>query len=128
MKRATTRAAKFGATAEAIAPTTRKAATSQYTRLRPSRSATRPKTHAPTTLAASVTLISRLSWCELRCHCCLIRTEVIPMMNRSYASVKNPIPETRTARRWNLLSCASLSESIRPVDRLCANPVSSPLP
>ena len=34
------------------------------------------------------------------------------MMNRSYASVKNPIPAVNIARRWKTLRGASFSASV----------------
>ena len=43
--------------------------------------------------------LSSASLSALSCHCRLIRVEAIPMTNRSYASVKKPIPETSTARK-----------------------------
>ena len=59
------------------------AATIQYTRLRPKRSANRPNTRAPRKAAPSIVEFSRASRLELRCHSCLIRVAAIPITNRS---------------------------------------------
>ena len=59
------------------------AATIQYTRLRPATSAKRPNTKAPRNAAASITLFSRASLPELRCHSLATSVEAIPMTNRS---------------------------------------------
>ena len=42
-----------------------------------------------------------------RCHWVATMADTVPMTNRSYASVKNPTPDTTTVRRWNLLLGAS---------------------
>ncbi len=36
---------------------------------------------------------------ELEYHDCVMSVEAIPMTNKSYASVKKPIPDTSAARR-----------------------------
>ena len=59
------------------------AATIQYTRFRPNRSANLPNTKAPRKAAASIVLFSSASRPALRFHSCLIRVEAIPMTNRS---------------------------------------------
>jgi hypothetical protein len=59
------------------------AATSQYTRLRPPRSANRPSTIAPRKAANSIVELSRETWPELRFQSLVIRVEAIPMTNRS---------------------------------------------
>ena len=59
------------------------AATSQYTRLRPTMSAYRPNTNAPRNAAASIVLLSTASWPELRFQSLVISAEAIPMTNRS---------------------------------------------
>ncbi len=75
------------------------AATSQYTRLRPTLSAYRPNANAPRQAAASIVLLRIASRSELRFQSLVIKVEAMPMTNRSYASVKKPIPEASTARR-----------------------------
>jgi hypothetical protein len=59
------------------------AATIQYTRLRPPRSAKRPNTSAPRKAANSIVELSRASLPELRFQSLVMRAEAIPMTNRS---------------------------------------------
>ncbi len=59
------------------------AATSQYTRLRPTTSAKRPNTSAPRKAANSIVELSRASLPEPRFQSLVMRVEAIPMTNRS---------------------------------------------
>ena len=73
----------MGDSADPSAATIMIAATSQYTRLRPPRSAKRPSTSAPTKAANNMVELSRASWPELRFQSLAIRVEAIPITNRS---------------------------------------------
>jgi hypothetical protein len=52
--------------------------------------------------------------------------DTVLMTKRSYESVKNPTPDTRTVRRWNLLLGASLRRSVTDGDPFTL--ASSPVP
>ncbi len=56
--------------------------------------------------------VTQLVLVVLRCHWVVTMAATVPMTNRSYASVKKPMPEMSTARRWNLLLGASLRRSL----------------
>ena len=47
--------------------------------------------------------VTQLVSVVLRCHWAVTIAATVPMTNRSYASVKKPMPEMSTARRWSLL-------------------------
>ncbi len=98
-KRAMTRQTKLGENAEASAPTIMMAATRAYTLLRPRTSAILPNTKAPMTAPRRAEPVTQLASVVLRCHWVVTMAATVPMTNRSYASVKKPIPEMRTARR-----------------------------
>ena len=75
------------------------AATRAYTLLRPRTSAILPNTKAPMTAPRRAEPVTQLASVVLRCHWVVTMAATVPMTNRSYASVKKPIPEMRTARR-----------------------------
>src|SRR6202161_2373234 len=87
-----------GDSADPRAPTTMIAATSQYTRLRPIRSANRPKTNAPRHAAASIVELSRARLPELRVQSLVIRADAIPTTKRSEGPVNTPTPDATPAR------------------------------
>ncbi len=62
-------------------------------RLRPSISATRPKMIAPKAAASSAVDVTRPTAQGDGCHSSFRIAMTTPMMNRSYASVKKPMPE-----------------------------------
>src|ERR1700684_741846 len=62
-------------------------------RLRPSMSATRPKIMAPKAAASKAVDVTRPTAQGDGCHSSFRIDMTTPMMNRSYASVKKPMPE-----------------------------------
>ena len=62
-------------------------------RLRPSMSATRPKIIAPKAAASSAVEVTRPTAQGDGCHSSFRMDMTTPMMKRSYASVKKPMPE-----------------------------------
>ena len=85
--------------ADATAPTTMITATLMYTLRRPRTSATRPNTKAPTNAPRIAAPVTQLVWVVERFHCSFKIAATVPMTKRSYASVKKPMPEIKTARR-----------------------------
>ena len=91
-------------------------ATPVYTYLRPSTSAIRPKMTAPKNAPKMAEPVTQLVSRVLRCHWTATMVDTVLMTKRSYESVKNPTPDTRTVRRWNLLLGASLRRSLTDGD------------
>jgi hypothetical protein len=116
--RATTNQAKSGETAPATAPVIMMAATITYTRLRPSTSAIRPKTNAPTNAPRIAAPVTQLVWVVDRFHWMVTSAATVLMTNRSYASVKKPVPDTRIALRWKALigAASSMALTVASID------------
>ena len=74
---------KLGAAAEASANTSITEASNTAIRLRPSTSASRPSTQAPTKAPNSVIELISPVWVALRCHCLASSVDATPMMKRS---------------------------------------------
>src|SRR5580704_16899448 len=66
-------------------------------------SAIRPNTIAPTAEASRVAEFSHDTWVVDSFHAVSISTTTMPMTNKSYASVKKPMPETNMILYWNRL-------------------------
>jgi hypothetical protein len=72
----------------------------------------RPKINAPKNAPRMAEPVTQLASSVLRCHWVATILETVPMTKRSWASVKEPTPETTTVRRWDLLRGASSRRSV----------------
>src|ERR1022692_4466602 len=82
-------------------------------RLRPRMSAIRPKKIAPTAEARRVTELSREICVVESDHWVSRRATTMPITNRSYASVKKPMPEMNMIFIWNRVTLESSRASRR---------------